>query len=289
MGNMNVKKKRFPAGKNFLANKTHVNMAIAIVLVTLVVLAAVFADRIAPYMYTAANMKEKLQAPSLAHLFGTDPYGRDLFSRVVFGLRIALKVAIISIGIQLALGIVVGLSAGYFGGKTDRVLSFIMEVFMSIPSMILAFTFVTVLGSDLDNAIIAVALASWPNYARMIRTKTIEIKSKAYIKIAQTYGESHLSIMFRYILPNLLPSIVELSSTRLPNAIVSTTALSFLGLGAQSPSPDWGLALSEAVPYVTTAPWLCIFPGLALVLLTYMFSIVGETIRDVFNPNLRET
>ena len=269
--------------------KTYINVATAVGLAGLVIVLAVFADKIAPFMYTTANMKDKLQPPNAIHLFGTDPYGRDLFSRVLYGLRIALRVAVISIGIQLGLGILVGLSAGYFGGTVDRVFSFVMEIFMSIPSMILAFTFVTILGGKLDHAIIAVALASWPNYARVIRTKTMEIKNSAYIKIALTYGESHGSIMFRYILPNLVPPIIELSATRLPNAIVSTTALSFLGLGAQSPSPDWGLALSEAVPYVTTAPWLCIFPGLALVLLTYMFSVVGEAVRDLFNPNLRDS
>ena len=269
--------------------KTYINVATAVGLAGLVIVLAVFADKIAPFMYTTANMKDKLQPPNAIHLFGTDPYGRDLFSRVLYGLRIALRVAVISIGIQLGLGILVGLSAGYFGGTVDRVFSFVMEIFMSIPSMILAFTFVTILGSKLDHAIIAVALASWPNYARVIRTKTMEIKNSAYIKIALTYGERHGSIMFRYILPNLVPPIIELSATRLPNAIVSTTALSFLGLGAQSPSPDWGLALSEAVPYVTTAPWLCIFPGLALVLLTYMFSVVGEAVRDLFNPNLRDS
>ena len=269
--------------------KTYINVATAVGLAGLVIVLAVFADKIAPFMYTTANMKDKLQPPNAIHLFGTDPYGRDLFSRVLYGLRIALRVAVISIGIQLGLGILVGLSAGSFGGTVDRVFSFVMEIFMSIPSMILAFTFVTILGSKLDHAIIAVALASWPNYARVIRTKTMEIKNSAYIKIALTYGESHGSIMFRYILPNLVPPIIELSATRLPNAIVSTTALSFLGLGAQSPSPDWGLALSEAVPYVTTAPWLCIFPGLALVLLTYMFSVVGEAVRDLFNPNLRDS
>ena len=269
--------------------KSYINVATAVGLAGLVIVLAVFADKIAPFMYTTANMKDKLQPPNAIHLFGTDPYGRDLFSRVLYGLRIALRVAVISIGIQLGLGILVGLSAGYFGGTVDRVFSFVMEIFMSIPSMILAFTFVTILGSKLDHAIIAVALASWPNYARVIRTKTMEIKNSAYIKIALTYGESHGSIMFRYILPNLVPPIIELSAARLPNAIVSTTALSFLGLGAQSPSPDWGLALSEAVPYVTTAPWLCIFPGLALVLLTYMFSVVGEAVRDLFNPNLRDS
>ena len=182
-----------------LHNKVYFNLAVALLLVAAVVLIAAFADKIAPFKYTDANMKDKLQGPNMTHYFGTDPYGRDLFSRVVCGLRIALKVAVISIGIQLALGIAIGLSAGYFGGTVDRILSFIMEVFMSIPSMILAFTFVTVLGSDLKNAIIAVALASWPNYARVIRTKTMEIKNSAYIKIALTYGESHIAIMVRLI------------------------------------------------------------------------------------------
>lgn len=286
-------KKQTPNGalqsvERFLSRKVNRRLLFALLMLAAVILVAVFADEIAPYKYTKANFAEKLQPPSLKHLFGTDAYGRDLLSRVLIGLRLALRVALISIAIQLGLGIAVGLTAGYFGGTVDRVLSFIIDVFFSIPSMVLAFAFVTVLGSSLDTAIIAVALTIWPNYARMIRTKTMELKGAAYIKIAVTYGESRLAIMFRYILPNLIPSIVALTSTRLPNAIISTTALSFLGLGAQSPSPDWGLALSEATQYVTQAPWLCLFPGLALVLLTYMFSIVGEAVRDAADPNLHE-
>lgn len=274
--------------RRFMLSKVKRRLIYVLLLLVAVILVGVFADRIAPYPYMKANFQAKMKAPSLEHLFGTDAFGRDLFSRVIYGLRIALRVALISMVIQLSLGIVVGLVAGYFGGIIDRILSFIIDVFYSIPSMILAFAFVTVLGSSLDNAIIAVALTAWPNYARMVRTKTIELKGAAYIKIAVTYGESCFSIMFRYILPNLIPSIVVLTSTRLPNAIISTTALSFLGLGAQSPSPDWGLALSEATRYVTQAPWLSIFPGLALVLLTYLFSIVGEAMRDAADPNLHE-
>lgn len=274
--------------RRFFASRVNRRLVLALVILAAVIVIAIFADKIAPYKYTKAFFEDKLQPPSPTHIFGTDAFGRDLFSRVLYGLRLALRVALISITLQLSLGIVVGLAAGYFGGAVDRVLSFIIDVFYSIPSMVLAFAFVTVLGSSLDNAIIAVALTIWPNYARMIRTKTMELKNVAYIKVAITYGESRLSIMFRYILPNLIPSIVALTSTRLPNAIISTTALSFLGLGAQSPSPDWGLALSEATRYVTQAPWLCIFPGLALVLLTYVFSIVGEAVRDATDPSLRE-
>lgn len=288
MINTTIQNHIFPGIKHFFAKKVNRRLVFSLLILVAVIFAAIFADKIAPYKYTKANFSEKLQPPSFAHLFGTDAFGRDLFSRVLFGLRLALRVAIISISIQLVLGIAIGLAAGYFGGTVDRVLTFFIDVFYSIPSMVLAFAFVTVLGRSLDNAIIAVALTTWPNYARMVRTKTIEIKGSAYIKIAVTYGESRLSIMFRYILPNLTPAIVALTSTRLPNAIISTTALSFLGLGAQSPSPDWGLALSEATQYVRQAPWLSLFPGLALVLLTFVFSIVGDAVRDATDPNLHE-
>lgn len=288
MTNTASAKKKDNGFARFFARKVNRRLVFALLLLAVVILAGIFAEQLAPYQYTKANFEDKLQGPSLKHIFGTDAFGRDLFSRVLCGLTIALRVALISMLIQLSLGIVIGLAAGYFGGVVDRVLSFIIDVFYSIPSMVLAFAFVTVLGSSLDNAAIAVALTAWPNYARMIRTKTIELKGAAYIKIAITYGESRMSIMFRYILPNLIPSIVALTSTRLPNAIVSTTALSFLGLGAQSPSPDWGLALSDATRYVTQAPWLSIFPGLALVALTYIFSVVGEAVRDATDPNLHE-
>lgn len=265
----------------------YINLIFGASMILIFAIMAVFADKIAPYHYTVALFEDKLQAPSLTHLFGTDAYGRDLFSRVIYGIRLAFKVAGMSIAIQMILGVGVGIISGYFGGIVDRILSFVMEVLMSIPTLVFAFAVVTVMGRTLDNTVIAISLVSWPGYARVIRTKTIEIKNAAYIKIARTYGESTFSIMFRYILPNLVPSIVVLASTRIPGAIVSTTSMSFLGLGAQSPSPDWGLALSDATKYVMKAPWLCIFPGLALILFTYMFSILGDGIRDVFDPNLK--
>lgn len=265
----------------------YTNLIIGIVLISILVLMAIFANILAPYDYKFSDLTARFQAPSLKHLFGTDGYGRDVFSRVIFGSRIALKVAVISVVIQLILGVSIGLASGYFGGWVDKVLCFIMDISWAVPPIIMAFAVIAIIGKTLDNAIIAIALVSWASYSRIIRAKTRSLKNMAFVETAVAYGESNLAIMFRYIFPNIVPSIVVIASMSIPGAIMSTTALSYLGLGAQSPSPDWGLALSESMNYVTKAPWLGIFPGIALVLATFGFMMLGEGIRDILDPHMK--
>jgi peptide/nickel transport system permease protein len=232
------------------------NLIIGIVMIGLLVLAAVFAKYIAPYAFDSAILSEKLQAPNSVHWFGTDAYGRDVFSRIIYGSRIALKVAVVSAVIQLVIGITVGLASGFFGGITDKILCFIMDITWSMPPLIMAFAVVSVLGKSLDNAIIAISVVSWAQYARIVRTKTMSIRNMAFLETGIAFGESNFALMFRYILPNIIPSLVVVASMSIPGAIMSTTSLSFLGLGAQAPSPDWGLALSESMAKVSSAPWL---------------------------------
>jgi peptide/nickel transport system permease protein len=263
------------------------NLIIGIVMIGLLVLAAVFAKYIAPYAFDSAILSEKLQAPNSVHWFGTDAYGRDVFSRIIYGSRIALKVAVVSVVIQLVIGITVGLASGFFGGITDKILCFIMDITWSMPPLIMAFAVVSVLGKSLDNAIIAISVVSWAQYARIVRTKTMSIRNMAFLETGIAFGESNFALMFRYILPNIIPSLVVVASMSIPGAIMSTTSLSFLGLGAQAPSPDWGLALSESMAKVSSAPWLAIFPGLALVYATFGFTMLGEGIRDILDPHMR--
>lgn len=232
-------------------------------------------------------MNERLQEPSIQHLLGTDFYGRDVFSRILYGARIALQIAAQSVGIQLVIGVTIGLLCGYFGGWIDRILSFIMDITWSMPPLIIAFAVVSVLGQSLNNAIIAIAVVSWAQYGRIVRAKTMSIKNMAFLETGIAFGESTPALLFRYILPNVVPSMIVIASISIPSAIMSTTALSFLGLGAQSPSPDWGLALSDSVRQLTMAPWLGIAPGLALVYTTLGFSMLGEGLRDLIDPRLR--
>lgn len=228
-----------------------------------------------------------MQAPSAEFWFGTDELGRDVFSRTIQGTRIALWVAVLGAVVQLFLGIIVGLVCGYFGKWIDRLFSFVTDLTWCIPGTILALAVVTILGKGLTNTILAISMVAWASYARPVRAKTMSLKTMAFVETGKAFGESDVSLMFRYILPNIVPSLIVMVSMNLPGTIVSTTTLSFLGLGSQPPSADWGLALSTGMQYITRAPWLSIFPGIALVYTTLGFNFLGEGLRDILDPHMK--
>jgi ABC-type dipeptide/oligopeptide/nickel transport system permease subunit len=263
------------------------NFIIGIIILISVIVVAIFADQIAPFDYDEAHKDAVLQPPSRTHLFGTDDFGRDMFSRIIMGTRITLKVAFIGATIQLVLGVTVGLISGYFGGMVDRVLMFIVDVTWCIPGMILALVVVTVLGKGLTNSIIAISLVGWGSYARTVRAKTMSLKNMPFIETGIAFGERPISLMFRYILPNIVPSLIVLVSMNLPGTIMSTTTLSFLGLGSQPPSPDWGLAIANGMKFINRAQWMSVFPGLALVYTVLGFNLLGEGLRDLLDPRLK--
>ena len=270
--------------RSFLKNR---NLMIGSAMVLVVIFAALFADLIAPYAYDDANMGSQLLAPCADFPFGTDEFGRDMFSRVIYGSRIALRVAILAAAIEIFLGVSLGLLSGYYGGNTDRVVSFVADLTWSMPPIIMSMAVITVLGKGLDNVIIAIAVVSWAQYARVVRAKTQSLKNMAFVETGIAFNESDFSIMLRYILPNIVPSIIVLASLSIPATIMSTTALSFLGLGAQAPSPDWGLALSSSMKNISNAPWLAIYPGIALVFTVFGFNLLGEGMRDLLDPRLK--
>ena len=181
----------------------------------------------------------------------------------------------------------VGLICGYFGKWIDRVFSFLTDLTWCIPGTILALAVVTLLGKGLTNSVIAISLVSWASYARPVRAKTMSLKNMAFVETGTAFGESSFSLMFRYILPNVVPSLIVMVSMSLPATILSTTTLSFLGLGSQAPSPDWGLALSKGIDYIGTAPWLSVFPGIALVYTVLGFNLLGEGLRDILDPHMK--
>ncbi|MDI9472701.1 MAG: ABC transporter permease [Bacillota bacterium] len=257
------------------------------IMVGLLILVAIFAHVIAPFDYDEANRDVRLEPPSSEHWFGTDEFGRDVFSRVLYGSRIALRVAILGVSIQVLIGVTLGLISGYFGRVTDQMVSFLADLTWSLPPIIMSMAVISIIGKGLDNTIIAISVVSWAQYARVVRAKTSSLKNMAFVETALAYNESHSSILFRYILPNTIPSIIVLVSLSIPNTIMSTTALSFLGLGAQPPSPDWGLALSSSILYLLNAPWLAVFPGIALVYTVFAFNLLGEGLRDLLDPRLR--
>lgn len=276
-----------PIREFFYNCRRNVNFVVGFLMILSLILVAIFAQQIAPYDYDEPHKQDRLQAPNSTYLFGTDDFGRDMFSKVIYGTRITLWVALLAQSIQLFLGVVVGLLCGYFGGWVDRVLLFITDVTWCVPGTILALAVVTVLGKGLTNSIIAISLVGWAGYARTVRAKTMSLRTMAFVETGRAFGESSLSLMFRYILPNIVPSLIVLISNNLPGTIMATTTLSFLGLGSQPPSPDWGLAISQGMNYVHRAQWLSIFPGLALVYTVLGFNILGEGMRDLLDPRLK--
>ncbi len=263
------------------------NFMIGFVILLSLILVAVFADVIAPYGINDHDIGGKYEGPSSTCWFGTDALGRDVFSRTIYGTRIALWVAFLGAVIQLAIGVVVGLACGFFGKWVDRVLSFLTDLTWCIPGTILALAVVTIIGKGLTNTIIAISLVAWASYARTVRAKTLSLKNMAFVETGKAFGESNTSLMIRYILPNVIPSLIVMVSLNLPGTIMSTTALSFLGLGSQPPSPDWGLAISEGIDSIRRAPWLSVFPGLALVYTTFGFNLLGEGLRDLLDPHMK--
>lgn len=276
-----------PIREFFYNCRRNVNFVVGFLMILSLILVAIFAQQIAPYDYDEPHKQDRLQAPNSTYLFGTDDFGRDMFSKVIYGTRITLWVALLGTSIQLFLGVVVGLLCGYFGGWVDRVLLFITDVTWCVPGTILALAVVTVLGKGLTNSIIAISLVGWAGYARTVRAKTMSLRTMAFVETGRAFGESSLSLMFRYILPNIVPSLIVLISNNLPGTIMATTTLSFLGLGSQPPSPDLGLAISQGMNYVHRAQWLSIFPGLALVYTVLGFNILGEGMRDLLDPRLK--
>ncbi len=270
-----------------IRRKIPTNLILGLVLVSSIIAVALFSNILAPYEYDETNLKQMLSAPNKSNLLGTDEYGRDVLSRTIHGTRITLRVALIIVIIQIIIGTTAGMLAGYFGGWTDRIISFATDFTWSIPALILAFAIIMLLGKGITNSVIAIAIVSWPQYSRIVRAKTQSIKNMPFIETGIAFGESQFSILIKYILPNVLPAVIVLASVSVPTAIISATSLSFLGLGAQSPSPDWGLTLSSSMAYINKAPWISIFPGLALVYTTLGFSLLGEGLRDLLDPRMK--
>jgi len=255
-------------------------------LTLLVVALAVLANRIAPYDPTALNARHRLEAPSADFRFGTDRLGRDVLSRVVYGARSSLGIAAASVVVSLALGSVLGLLAGYFGGGIDLVIGRIMDVLFSFPALLLAIAVAAMLGPGVRNAALAIAVVYTPLFARVVRGPVISERHRDYVQAARVIGASHMAIIYRHILPNVVSPIIIQVSAALSAAILIEAALSYVGLGTQPPAPSWGTMLSEGRTFLETAPWMSIFPGLAIALTVLAFNLLGDGLRDAFDPTL---
>jgi peptide/nickel transport system permease protein len=257
------------------------------ILVLALITLAVFARAIAPYDPTEMKVADALKAPSWAHPFGTDRFGRDVLSRTIYGSRIAFGVAISSIGMALAVGTLLGLIGGYFGGWADLAIGRIMDIWFSFPTLILAIGIAAMLGPGLDNAVLAIAGVYAPLFSRVARGSVIAERAKDHVVAALGMGAGAPRIVFRHILPNIAAPLIVQASVSLAYAILTEASLSYLGLGTQPPDPSWGTMLNEGRTYLETAPWMSIFPGLAIMLAVLAFNLCGDGLRSVLDPQLR--
>jgi peptide/nickel transport system permease protein len=256
-------------------------------LVLLVTLTAICGPLVAPHPPNKQNLATRLQAPSPEHVFGTDNFGRDVFSRVIVGARISLWVAFVVLSISVVVGFVVGAVAGLAGGIVDEVLMRITDLFLAFPALVFAAAIAATLGRDLTNTMIALSTVYWPWYARLVRAQVLVIARHDYVLAAEALGVPRSQVVWRHLLPNVLPLILVQLSLDAGYAILSTSSLSFLGLGAQPPSPEWGAMITAAREFVREAWWYMAFPGLALSLTVLGFNLLGDGLRDFLDPRLR--
>ena len=259
-------------------------------LIALLVVTAMGADVLAPYDPLAAQPEIRLAPPSWAHPFGTDDIGRDVFSRVIYGGRIALWVGLLAVGIGTIVGMIIGLACGYWEGRLDMVLQRVMDAVQAIPGLMLALAIVSVLKPNTTNAMLAIAVVIIPGNSRIVRGAVLSAKQNRYVEAAEALGCRQLHILASHILPNVTAPILIIASIWFGNAILIEATLSFLGLGTQPPTPSWGLMLSSTGrAFMEQAPWLAIFPGLAISLAVLGFNLFGDTLRDAWDPKLRRS
>jgi peptide/nickel transport system permease protein len=260
---------------------------IGFIVVILWIVIALLAPWIAPYDPLAQNVPQRLQPPGDAHPFGTDELGRDMFSRVVWGGRITIPAGMTVVVIGSTLGTIIGALAGYIGGYWDELLMRLSELFMAFPTIILAMAITAALGPDIRNAILALVVVWWPSYARLIRALVLDVKSKEYVDGARSIGASGFYILFRTVLPNCISSAVVLATLDIGNAILTFAGLSFLGLGPDPSSPEWGRMVSIGIDFFDQW-WMWLFPGLAIAILVMAFNFIGDGLRDLLDPRLRK-
>lgn len=259
---------------------------ISITILFVFVMVTIFAPYIAPQSPTATDVMERTKAPSVEHPFGTDNFGRDILSRVIMGSRISLYVGSVSVGISTALGVLIGLVSGYYGGWVDEVLMRLADAMMSFPSILLALVVMAILGPNLTNVLFALAFVYTPYMARVARSATLSTINEEYIKSAKARGERDTYIMFREVLPNTMAPILVQGSINFAFAILAEAGLSFLGMGTQPPTPSWGLMINSGRGYLIDAPWMSIFPGLAIGITVLGLNMFGDAIRDIIDPKV---
>lgn len=260
-------------------------MVITIALLLISLLAPV----IAPHDPYEVQLMEALKAPGEdGHILGTDQLGRDQFSRLLYGARISLKVGLITQSISVVLGILMGALAGFYGGKVDEIISYLINVFFAFPSLLFAIAIMATLGPGLNNVFIALGAVSWPGLARIVRGQVLQLKESEYVEAIRALGGNDFRIIIKHIIPNCLAPVIVTTTLGVAGAILAEAGLSFLGLGAQPPEPSWGLMLSMGRTYVTSKTWLTIYPGLAIMITILGLNLLGDGLRDALDPKLKD-
>lgn len=260
---------------------------LGLIILIILGICALFPDFIAPFDYAAQDLTNRFVKPNSTYLFGTDDFGRDVFSRVVHGARISILIGFGSTAIALLIGVLFGSFAGYFGGTYDNVMMRIMDIILSIPSLVLAIAISAALGNGMKNLMFAVSIAAVPGYARVVRSSVIGEKNKEYVEAARLSGSSDIKIIISEILPNCIGPIIVQATLGVGTAILSAASLSFIGMGIQPPAPEWGSMLSAGRAYIRDYPHITLFPGLAIAITIFSLNVVGDGLRDAFDPKQR--
>ena len=263
---------------------------VSLVFIVLLVALAILAPYIVPYpkhISDAANVAFKLTAPCQEYLFGTDELGRDIFSRIIYGTRISLLASVFAVALAMLIGITLGAIAGALGGIVDDIIMRICDIFLSFPSLLLAIVIAAFAGPSLRNALIAIAISWWPWYARIVRGQAISLKERQFVKAARALGNVQSKIIFQHIVPNCMGPVIIQATMDLGGIILTLASLSFLGLGAQAPTPEWGLMINTSKTYFMNAWWYSVFPGLAIFVTVLAFNLIGDGLREIMDPRTR--
>ncbi|WP_369797386.1 ABC transporter permease [Paucisalibacillus sp. EB02] len=258
-----------------------------LIIILFFVLLAIFAPLLTSYAYDKTDIVNRLQPPSGEHWFGTDDVGRDIFTRIAYGARISLQVGIFAVSGALLFGTILGIVAGYYGRWIDMVISRVFDILLAFPSILLAIAIVAILGSSLENALIAIAIVNIPIFGRLIRSKVISLREEEFVMAAKAQGMKNGRIILHHILPNSVAPIIVQATLSFGTAILEAAALGFLGLGAQPPTPEWGAMLAGSRDFIQLAPWTLIFPGVSIMLVVLGFNLIGDGLRDALDPKMK--
>jgi peptide/nickel transport system permease protein len=258
------------------------------IIILLFVATAILAPWLSPYHPNEGDLTKRLKAPDREHLLGTDPLGRDLLSRVIYGARISLQIQLVAVVIAMVVGIILGMVGGYYGGTFDHLIMRLMDILLAFPGIFLAIAIIAVLGPGLTNLMLAAGIYSIPQFARIVRGSVLSLKEKEFVEAAKAVGEKDFNILFRYLLPNSMAPIIVQTTLRMATVLLTASGLSFLGLGVQPPTAEWGAMLSNARAYLITAPHVATVPGLAIMLVVMGFNLFGDGLRDSLDPRLRD-